>query len=66
MKACTIIAQLPSRQLGNPYGLLNSLVFNETFTMIMIKDALFSEEVRRKEIGIDHSNAFVIEGRGVK
>lgn len=42
---------------------LNNSTPNGTFTMALVKDALFSKEAWRNEIVVDQSNAFVTEGK---
>ena len=44
--------------------LLSNFVSNGVLQLAMVKDSLFNEETRRKDMGKDNALAFVIENRG--
>ena len=62
-QALLLLSSLPDNWETLVVSLSNSAP-NGRLTMSMVKDALFNEEARRKDVGVDQSHAFVTERRG--
>ena len=62
-QALLLLSSLPDSWETLVVSLSNSAP-NGKLTMSMVKDALFNEETRRKDIGSDQSHALVTEKRG--
>ena len=60
-QALLLLSSLPDSWETLVVSLSNSAPDGK-LTMVMVKDALFNEEARRKEAGMDQSHAFVTEG----
>ena len=43
---------------------LSNFTSNEKLYLVQVKDSRFNEEIRRKDLGIDNSQALIIENRG--
>ena len=63
VQALLLLSSLPDSWETLVVSLSNSAP-NGKLTMSMVKDALFSEEARRKDMGTDQTHAFVTEKRG--